>query len=192
MNSEEALQELKAGNERFIAGTPIFPNQSPERRAGLTGGQKPFAVILGCSDSRVPPEIIFDQGIGDLFVIRVAGNVVPDAVLGSMEYAVDHLRVPFILVLGHQGCGAVQATIKGGTLPGRIGSLVEAIQPAVEEARRQSGDLLENAVRSNVKRIVRDLKSRGPILAERVSKGELQIRGGYYRLDSGRAEIFTF
>ena len=188
-SSEQTLKDLLAGNERFVSRKSIHPNQSVERRTEVVKGQRPSAVILGCSDSRIPPEIIFDQGIGDLFVIRVAGNIIDDAIMGSMEYAVEHLHVQLIVVLGHQKCGAVEATVKGGHAPGHIGTLAQAIQPAVEKARSQSGNLVENAVRIHVERMVQELKSSKPILAEAIHKGELQIVGARYDLESGRVEI---
>ena len=187
--ADQVLDELKSGNERFIAEKRIFPQQSLERRAEVAGGQHPMAVILGCSDSRVPPEIIFDQGIGDLFVIRVAGNIINEAVIGSMEYAVEHLGVPLILVLGHQRCGAVEAAVKGGKAPGHVGSLIEAIQPAVEKAKNLSGDFLDNTIRVHVEGTLEQLNVSKPILAERIKQGELKIIGGYYHLESGRVEF---
>ena len=144
---------------------------------------------MSCSDSRVPPEIIFDQGLGDLFVIRLAGNILDDAALGSLEYAVEHLGVKYIMVLGHERCGAVDAAVKGGEIPGHIGSLVKAIQPAVEKVKNLPGDLLDNAVRANVTMVVQQLKSSGPILEELVKKGDLAIAGARYDLDDGEVKI---
>lgn len=144
---------------------------------------------MSCSDSRVPPEIIFDQGLGDLFVIRLAGNILDDAALGSLEYAVEHLGVKYIMVLGHERCGAVDAAVKGGEIPGHIGSLVEAIQPAVEKVKNLPGDLLDNAVRANVTLVVQQLKSSGPIIEELVKKGALTIAGARYDLDDGEVKI---
>jgi len=190
----EALERLLTGNRRFATGAPTFPNQTPARRQELVAGQKPFAAILGCSDSRVPPEIIFDQGLGDLFVVRVAGDIVDNASLGSLEYAVEHLGVPLILVLGHSGCGAVQAAVAGGAHEGSIHVLVAAIEPAVEVARLEPGPLLENAVRANVQLVVRQLRSAGPVLAPSESHdkplaGDLQILGALYDLASGVVTI---
>ncbi len=187
-SSEQTLKDLLAGNERFVSQKSIHPNQSVERRNEVVKGQHPSALILGCSDSRIPPEIIFDRGIGDLFVIRVAGNIIDDAVLGSMEYAVEHLGVNLIVVLGHQKCGAVEATVKGGEVPGHICSLAKVIQPAVEKARTRPGNLVENAIRIHVERMVQEIKSSKPILAEALHKGELQIVGARYDLETGRVE----
>ncbi len=160
--------------------------KAAERRAELTKSQHPFAVIVSCSDSRVPPEIVFDQGLGDLFVVRVAGNVIDDHSLGSIEYAVNHLAVRLIVVLGHQRCGAVKAakeTIAArGKAPAHIQSLVTAIQPAVEATI--NGDL-EATTEANVKHVVEALHSSTPVLKPKVDSGELQVIGGYYSLDTG-------
>lgn len=189
ISGNTALQKLIDGNKRYVAAKLSHPNQTAERRTEVAKGQHPFAVIVGCSDSRVPPEIIFDQGIGDLFVIRVAGNIVDDVALGSIEYAVEHLAVQLIVVLGHERCGAVEATVKGGGTAGHIGSLVEAIKPAVEKVKEQPGDLVDNAIKSNVKMIVQKLKSSKPILENLVKKGTLKIVGVRYDLDDGTVEI---
>jgi carbonic anhydrase len=187
--SNQALQRLNDGNQRFVDQKRLFPHQSLERRQEVAGGQYPLAVILGCSDSRVPPEIIFDQGIGDLFIIRVAGNIIDDMVMGSMEYAVEHLHAPLILVLGHQKCGAVEAALKGGRAHGHVNGLLEMIHPAVEKAKNLVGDPLDNAVRVHLERMVAQLKAAEPILSEAVKSGQLKIIGGYYHLDSGRVEM---
>jgi len=160
--------------------------QAAKRRAELTKSQHPFAIILGCSDSRVPPELVFDQGLGDLFVARVAGNVIDDHSLGSIEYAVDHLVVRLIVVLGHQRCGAVKAakeTIAAKTeAPAHIQSLVTAIQPAVEATAK---DDLEATVEANVKNVTQALRSSTPVLKPKVDSGELKVVGAYYSLDTG-------
>jgi carbonic anhydrase len=130
-----------SGNERYVSSKQTHPHQTPEYRADLTRGQHPFAVILGCSDSRVSPEVIFDQGLGDIFVVRVAGNIVNDIVLASIEYAVAHLHTPLVMVLGHSECGAVGATVVGGDLEGHLPSLAKAIQPAVDKVEDAFGDV---------------------------------------------------
>jgi len=188
-SNERFVQRLLDGNRRYADGKPSHPNQTLERRKQVTKGQHPFAVVLSCSDSRVPPEIIFDQGLGDLFVVRVAGNIVDDAGLGSIEYAVEHLHASLIVVLGHERCGAVEAAVKGGEAPGRIKSLVEAIRPAVEEAKGEPGDLAENAMRANVKRVVHHLKTSKPILKQFVHKGTLTVVGARYGLDDGQVTV---
>ena len=189
ISGESAQQKLIDGNKRYVNAKLSHPNQTDQRRTEVAKGQHPFAAIVSCSDSRVPPEIIFDQGLGDLFVIRLAGNILDDAALGSLEYAVEHLGVKYIMVLGHERCGAVDATVKGGEVPGHISSLVKAIQPAVEKVKNQPGDLLDNAVRANVTMVVQQLKSSGPILEELVKKGDLAIAGARYDLDDGEVTI---
>ena len=182
----EAISKLKEGNGRYTTGSLQHPGQTAERRTELAKTQHPFAAIVSCSDSRVPPEIVFDQGLGDLFVVRVAGNVINDEGLGSIEYTVDHLGTRLILVLGHQSCGAVNAareTIAAkGKAPGHIESLVTAIKPAVEATAK---DDLETTVKANVKNVVKALRSSTPILKSKVDSGEIQVIGGYYSLDTG-------
>jgi len=182
----EAISRLKDGNSRYTNGNQQHPRQSTEQRVELIKSQHPFAIVVGCADSRVPPEIVFDQGLGDLFVLRVAGNVIDDHSLGSIEYAVDHLAVRLIVVLGHQSCGAVKAakdTIAAKTeAPAHIQSLVTAIQPAVEATVH--GDL-ETTVKANVKDVVQALRSSTPVLKPKVDSGELRVLGAYYSLDTG-------
>ena len=188
---ELALQQLMEGNLRYAQGNASHPHQSLEQRAELVSGQHPFAVILGCSDSRIPPELIFDQGLGDVFVIRTAGEVVDNASLASIEYAVEHLGVPLVMVLGHDSCGAVTAAVQGGEAEGHLGSLMDFIRPAVEQAREagEGSDLLNGSIDNNVFNIVEALKSSQPVLSEKVEAGELMILGARYRLDSGLVEI---
>jgi carbonic anhydrase len=182
----EAISKLKEGNGRYTSGNLQHPGQTAERRTELAKTQHPFAGIVSCSDSRVPPEIVFDQGLGDLFIVRVAGNVINDEGLGSIEYTVDHLGTRLILVLGHQSCGAVKAareTIAAkGKAPGHIESLVTAIKPAVEATAK---DDLDTTVKANVKNVVKALRSSTPILKAKVDSGEIQVIGGYYSLDTG-------
>lgn len=186
-SSRQGVERLKQGNLRFTSGASQRPHQGADQRELVAKGQKPFALILGCSDSRVPPEILFDQGLGDLFVVRVAGNVVDDPGLGSIEYAVEHLNVKLIVVLGHERCGAVDAATKGGDPGGHIGSLVHAIAPAVEAARIKKGDLLEEAVKANVLLIVNQLKNTDPFLAPAAKSGMLTVVGAVYDLETGTA-----
>jgi len=186
----DAVSKLKEGNGRYTSGNLQHPGQTTERRAELTKDQHPFAVILSCSDSRVPPEIVFDQGLGDLFVVRVAGNVIDDHGLGSIEYAVDHLGARLIVVLGHQSCGAVKAakeTIAAKSkASGHIQSLVTAIKPVVEATAK---DDLDTTVKANVKHVVQALRSSTPILKAKVDSGEVQVIGGYYSLDTGAVSL---
>src|SRR6476469_8122992 len=163
-----ALQKLMEGNQRYIQQKRTFPDQARSRIVEVAQGQHPFATILACSDSRVAPEIIFDQGLGDLFDIRVAGNFLDDVVLGSRGYATLELGVPLLVILGHERCGAVKAALDGKAVPGHIGTLVAAIQPAVDATKNRGGDAWDNAVRANVKMNVNNLKSSSPLLAAAV------------------------
>ncbi len=189
LTADEALRRLMEGNERYAAGKPTHPDQTNERRAGLAAGQAPFAIVLTCSDSRVAPELFFDQGLGDLFVIRNAGNVLDDHVIGSMEYAVEHLHVPLIVVVGHEKCGAVSAAVAGGEVPGHLRSVVEAIVPAMERAANLPGDKVENAVRANALRAAEILTRVEPILKEAVSRSNLLVVAARYDLSSGKIQI---
>ena len=189
VTADEALARLKAGNERFVTGKVIHPNEGADRRAEVAKGQSPFAIIVGCSDSRVGPEVVFDQGLGDIFVIRTAGNVVDDVALGSIEYAADHLGAPLILVLGHTRCGAVSAAVAGGHAPGHVASVVEKIKPAVDETKGKPGDALDNAVRANVRHVVTQLRNTAPILSGLVKSGKLRVVGACYDLDTGRVAL---
>jgi carbonic anhydrase len=191
-STDSPLDTLKAGNARFVAGQPVHANQSVDRRTEVAGGQHPFAIVVGCSDSRVPPEIVFDQGLGDLFVVRVAGNIVDDHALGSIEYAAEHLHVPLVVVLGHDKCGAVDAAVSGGDVPGHIASIVDAIKPAVEEARSEPGNLLDNAIDANVRRVVYEIRHSEPILEHDVEAGKLTVVGARYKLDSGQVVFFDW
>lgn len=188
-----ALKKLKEGNSRYSESLSVHPNLSMERRHETAGGQHPFAIILSCADSRVPPELVFDQGVGDLFVVRVAGNVVNDHVLGSIEYAVEHLGSSLIVVMGHEKCGAVKAAMDGGEAPGHIGSLIEAIQPVLERKRfDDSGETkleLDDVVRGNVERVAWQLKTSEPILTEFIKEGKLAVVGARYDLDDGNVEF---
>lgn len=189
--AKQAWQKLIEGNKRYAGGKMTHPRENKKRRAELAKTQKPFAIIVSCSDSRVPPEILFDQGLGDLFVVRTAGNVVDAVATGSIEYAVEHLGVKLIVVLGHERCGAVAATVKGGEIPGHICSITQKIQPAVKKAKKQKGDLVENTVRENIKRVVLELKKSEPILNEFVEEEGLLIIGARYDLDTGTVEKLT-
>lgn len=186
MATHAGIEKLMAGNKRFIAGNTSHPHQDAGRRNELSTGQNPFACILSCSDSRVPPEIIFDQGLGDLFVLRVAGNLVNDMILGSLEYAVEHLGSTLIVVLGHQSCGAVNAAVSGTKFPGNIQCLADAIYPAVDQAINDSVDRLENAVKQNIKLSAKNLRADSDILDECARNEKLQIATAYYELESGQ------
>jgi carbonic anhydrase len=188
-----AWQRLFDGNARFVSGQTRHPHQDGQHRVELAAGQKPFAVIIGCADSRTSPEILFDQGLGDLFVIRLAGNIVDEAALGSVEFAIAQLGARLIVVLGHEKCGAVKATVgvvNGDPPPANhVASIVEAIKPAALAAKGREGDAVENAVRENVHEVVERLKTSAPILAPLVKAGELEVVGARYDLDDGKVEI---
>jgi carbonic anhydrase len=191
-NADEALQRLREGNQRYVANKSTGLNESASRRMEVAQGQMPFATIFSCVDSRVPPELVFDRGLGDLFVIRTAGHVIDDAVLGSIEFGALELGIPLIVVMGHEKCGAVKATIeaveKQSKAPGQIGTLVEAIRPAVGQVEGQAGDRLDNAVRAHTELTVSHLKG-SPLLAEAMAKGQLKVVGARYDLDTGAVEI---
>jgi carbonic anhydrase len=190
----EALQRLLEGNQRYTANKSTNLNESEARRLELVKGQNPFATIFSCVDSRVPPELIFDRGLGDLFIVRTAGEVLDHAVLGSLQYGVAELKIPLLMVLGHEKCGAVKATIEAiednAEGEAEINWLVEGIRPAVEKVHAAQGDLLDNAVRANVELTVEKLKT-SAILADALEKGDLNIVGARYDLDSGVVELIV-
>jgi len=192
LSPDAALKRLQEGNARYVEGLARRHDFKHEREA-LVGGQNPYAAILSCADSRIAPEYAFDSGRGDLFVCRVAGNFADEDMIASMEYAVAVLAVPLILVLGHEGCGAVDATIKSlkddKELPGHMPSLVEAIAPAVKAVSKQGGDTLGNAIRQNVIDNVAKLKSTTPLLSAAVEQGKLKVVGGIYRLGDGKVGL---
>ena len=214
MNFDEALQRLALGNRQYSSGHLTHPRQSAQARLDAASGQHPFAAILGCADTRVPPEIIFDQGLGDLYVIRVAGNVVDNFVLGSLEYAVDDLGVQLIVVLGHDQCGAVATAVQqlgyGARIStpsiwtwqhgwqtvkaipiGHLSNVVVSIKPAVDKAYQRPGNLVDNAIDANISYVVEQLKSSQPILTERVKESRLKIIGARYNLKSGIVTFFN-
>ena len=182
---QEALRALIAGNRRYAEGHSTYPHQDPARRVETSTGQKPFAAFLTCCDSRVPPEIIFDQGIGDIFIIRTAGNVAGNVGLGSLEYAVEHLNVTLLVILGHQKCGAVSATVQGGAAAGHIAKIVAEINPALMQAKKQGGDLLMATIDANIRLGVNRLQKTTPILSEYVDQGKIEVVGARYDLDTG-------
>ena len=191
LSGEKALKRLMTGNKRYVTSKLRHPHQTSKRRAELRDGQQPFAVILGCSDSRVPPEVIFDMGLGDLFVVRVAGNITDDVVLGSIEYAASHLQTPLIMVLGHSQCGAVGATVSGGDMEGCLPSLAAAISPAVDKIMGQPGDIVNNAAKLNVKMVSERLRCSPPILSDLIHRALLKIVPAYYDLGTGVVELLS-
>lgn len=190
---DQALQRLKEGNQRFVSGKSIRPNQNADRVKEVAAGQYPFATIVGCSDSRVPNEIIFDQGLGDLFIVRTAGQVSTYASWGSIEFAEENLGTKLIVVLGHTRCGAVNAAVNLPEVKGHIITLVNAIKPAVEKAKQaHPQDLLDASIRENVKFQVEQLRTLEPLLARRVAEGSVSIVGALYHLESGEVEFLNY
>jgi len=190
LSASEALSRLQEGNGRYVSGEMISPNTSVDHRNSLTEGQSPFAIVLTCADSRVSPEYIFDQGIGDLFTIRVAGNIVDDAVLGSIEYAAVHLGVNLVVVMGHEKCGAVGAAVVGDETQLHIDELIRAIRPAVERAQAGSPeDLLDASVRENARYVSGLLSSSEAVMKSLCDEHGVQVKAAYYSLSTGEVEL---
>lgn len=186
LTHEEALDRLMAGNARFVEGRVESPRRKMARVRDLTDGQAPYAAILGCADSRVPPEILFDEGFGDLFTVRVAGNVATPEEIASLEYAVGVLGASVVLVLGHTSCGAVTAAVEGKPVPGQISALFQHITPSVPE-----GASIDEAVAANARYQANVLRSASPVMREAVRAGTAVIRSAVYRLDDGRVELLS-
>jgi carbonic anhydrase len=191
LTPDKSLARLKAGNERYVSGVMKRHDFESERKS-LAGGQNPFAGILSCADSRIAPEYAFDSGRGDLFVVRVAGNFLNEDGVASFEYAVKFLGTRLFVVLGHEKCGAVDAAIKvvkdNAELPGHLPHLIGSIRPAVEKALPESGDLLENAIRENVRLNVEKFAGDGTLIGDEIAAGRVQVVGGIYRLATGRVD----
>ncbi len=197
-NADEALKALMEGNKRFVDSTKKGPGRSVKRRKEVAAGQNPFVAILACADSRVAPEILFDQGIGDLFVVRVAGNIVNPTnygIQGSLEFGVLALGAPLIMVLGHSECGAVAGAIEalqnGTQFPGSINDIVQTIEPAVEKAKGEKGDLLHNSIISNVQMGVDKLNNSDPVISDLVKKGKVKVVGANYDLKTGEVKLIS-
>lgn len=189
---EEALARLLAGNLRYAEDHTLSINESSQRRVEVAQGQHPYATIFSCVDSRVPPELVFDRGLGDLFVIRTAGHVIDHAVLGSLEFGAAELKIPLIMVLGHAKCGAVNATLEAvenhTEAPNDIAYLVDHIAPAIELAAEREGDPLSNCIKANVELTVKELQQ-SSILADAIAQGQLMIVGAQYNLETGMVEL---
>ncbi len=183
------LRRLIEGNKRYISSNLKHPGRSSERRFELKHGQHPFAIILGCSDSRVPPEVLFDQGLGDLYVVRVAGNVVGKMIVASIEYAVLHLNVSLIMVMGHSQCGAVKATCDNEKLEGSLPSLTSALSPAFNSAKDMPGNLIENVAIANIRNVVKELGQTGVNFSEMIESGKLTIVPAYYNIGTGKVDL---
>ena len=198
MSADDALKEMMDGNARFVKGELRHPRARPEDFKAVATGQKPLAAVIGCADSRVPPEILFDMGIGDLFVIRVAGNVVNSAgavIKASVEFAVEQVGVPLVVILGHSQCAAVRAAVQyhhdRHSLPGSITSLIHMIEPAVAKVEHDPGDLLTNAISANVRLGMEQLRALKPIVSEHVRQGHVKIAGAVYDLQTGKANMVS-
>jgi carbonic anhydrase len=193
LTPREAFEMLMAGNDRFADGTPEHPNQDAARRAEIAPGQQPFAVLFGCSDSRLAAEIIFDRGLGDLFVVRTAGHVMGPEVLGSIEYGVSVLGCPLVVILGHDACGAVAATraaVDGGaTADGFVRDVVERVTPSVLAARAAGASTDADFIAEHVRATVDLLTDRSRVLADQVAAGRTAVVGLSYRLADGRAQL---
>lgn len=185
---DQALEKLVAGNDRFVNQKRTKRNQDQNRLTEVAQGQEPFAAILGCADSRVPVEIVFDQGLGDLFVCRVAGNIATPEEIGSLEFGTLVLGAKVLIVMGHERCGAVKAAIKGGELPGQIDSLIKSIDIGTVTSKSDDLTSLEKAAKANVSHQVKVLK-KSPVLSDLIAKGQLKIVGSYYDLDTGKVSL---
>lgn len=194
LTADQALRLMKEGNDKFVTDAAFRAAQGREQRVALAMGQSPFCVLVGCSDSRVPPELLFGRGLGELFIIRNAGNTIDTAALGSVEYGVGVLGCPLIVVLGHEACGAVAAAVeiveKNTTFPGVIGEMIQPIIPAVLSVRGQTGNLLDNAVRANARRVAGRLKTQSVVLQEAVRAGRLKVVAARYDLNDGDVDWF--
>ena len=184
---EAALQKLIEGNNRFTSGKLADKELGAGRRQELSKGQNPFAVIVSCSDSRVPPELLFDQALGDIFVVRTAGNVVDAIAIGSVEYAVEHLQTSLVVVMGHENCGAVKAAVDGGETEGSIGAIIDKIEPSLAKAKAAGAtgaQLYEAATDENIMSTIRDLQE-SPVIQHLLASGNLTLAGAKYHLGSG-------
>ncbi len=187
MTIQESLNRLKEGNSRFIANKLDNKLQDSSRRDSLTGGQAPYAIILGCADSRVVPELAFDAGLGELFVVRVAGNVANTSSIASIEYAVAHLGTKVIVVLGHQSCGAVTAAVAGGDNGYNLNHLLAHVTPAIESLKE--GATVDDVSKKNAELTVGELKNRSDIIKNAIDKGDVKVIAAYYNLDSGKVDF---
>lgn len=190
LSAKEALKKLEKGNKRFVELKLKHPDESKARRKEMLQGQHPFVVILSCSDSRVPAELIFDQGLGDIFVVRNAGNVLDEHVIGSIEYAVMHCGVKLIVIMGHQDCGAIAATLSGVSETKYIQSLENSIKPAIEDCKKKGLEInSDNVVKAHVAQDINELLSQDDELVKYMKKHDVKIVGAYYHLDSGKVDF---
>ena len=201
-NTDEALEVLKSGNKRFVEGDMKNLDLGPERREHLADGQSPHTIVVACSDSRVTPEHVFDQGLGDLFVIRVAGNILSEEEIGSIEYAVDHLDSPLVVLMGHESCGAVTAAVdassgEGGNSTKNIDAILNRIEPAVVKAKESDEnlagkELVEKSIDENISLALSNLTDNSELVVDKMKDGNLKIIGAKYKLDTGKVEFDEF
>ena len=191
-NTEKPLDALIAGNDRFQHSTTLHPHASHQRLLEISRAQHPQAVVVCCSDSRVPPEIVFDQGLGDLFVVRTAGNVLSDIELGSVEYAVEHLHTPLIVVLGHEECGAIKATLGEEPPAGYLGTLVSQLksEPELQQVAANAPDRVNKLVQANINHAVHQLATE-PVISEYIREGKVQVAGAEYFLHDGTVQFLS-
>ena len=188
-----AVERLLKGNQRYTAYAPIHPDESRTRRKELNGGQHPFAVVITCSDSRVSPELVFDQGLGDIFVIRTAGNIMGDIELGSIEYAVEHLQTPLVMVVGHEGCGAINAFVKRQHVSGHLKTIIDSIaaEPEVQALQQKGDQVADHFIRANIQHGIQEIIHSSPLIKERIANGTLTVIGGYEHLSDGALELLS-
>jgi carbonic anhydrase len=195
VSPDDALKMLMEGNARYVAAKLQHPNLTVDRRNEVAKGQYPYATVLGCADSRVAPEHLFDAGLGDLFTIRVAGNIADDGAIASIEYSVEHLGSTLVVVLGHERCGAVAATVdtvkSGATPPGHLSALIDPIRPAVAKANEKGGDTVDEAVSANATLVAAQLRASDPVLSEMVSHDKIKIVAARYDLDTGEVAFLA-
>ena len=189
LDAKKALERLLAGNQRFVSDLTTKSHKDSDRRSEIAKGQHPIAIVVCCSDSRVPPEQVFDVGLGDIFVIRVAGNVVDALELGSIEYAAAHLHVPLVVVMGHERCGAVTAAISGDAAPAHVLSIVDKIQQNLVGTTPGPGDAVDQAVIINAKAVARQIAASAPLLKDMVAAGTLSVVSARYDLDDGIVKV---
>jgi carbonic anhydrase len=186
VSAEKAWERLMKGNKRFTSGKMIHEKTGKKWRQEIAKAQKPLAVVVTCSDSRLAPELIFDRGLGEIFVVRTAGNVVDPIAIGSIEYALEHLGAKLVVVLGHERCGAVKATVDGGKFSPNITAIAKKIEPSMKKAKKEQGDLVDNTVRENVKSVVQELEVSKPVIGKMIKDEDVEVIGAYYDLDSGK------
>ncbi len=189
--ANDSLKTLMEGNQRYVSSQTVCHEDWTAQRTALAEAQAPFAIVVSCSDSRVPPEIIFDQALGRLFVVRIAGNIVDDFAIGSIEYGVNVLGAKLILVLGHANCGAVDAALKGLRFDNHIQEVLKAIEPAIRSSKEAPKKSLEEAIKANVRHVEEMIRKSKPVLAHAIKKKSIHLYGGYYDLKSGKVELLN-